>query len=83
MTHEFTLVLTSPDVTEEQCNALFEAGCDDGTISTSQAVTRIDFSREAPSLEKAIRTAIADVNAAGLQVVRAQVRAECLASQPR
>ena len=83
MTHEFTLVLASPHVTEEQCNALFEAGCDDGTISTSLAVTRIDFSREALSLEKAIRTAISDVNAAGLQVLRAEIRAECLANQSK
>jgi hypothetical protein len=79
MTHEFTLILSVPDVTEQQCNALYEAGCDDGTISTSQGVTRIDFAREASSLEEAIRSAIANVHAVGLSVVRAEIAADRLA----
>lgn len=73
MTHEFTVVLASPHLTEEQCNALYESGCDDGTISTSQGTTRIDFARQAASLEEAIRSALANVGAAGLQVVRAEI----------
>jgi hypothetical protein len=83
VTHEFTLVLTSAWVTEEQCSALYEAGCDDGTISTSQGVTRIDFAREAPSLEEAIRSAITDVNGAGLQVTRAEITPDNLVAQAR
>lgn len=82
MTHEFTLILTSVHVTEEQCNALYEAGCDDGTISTSQGVTRIDFAREAAGLEEAIRSAIANVKAAGLEVIRAEITADRLVAQP-
>ena len=82
MTHDFALILACPHVTEEQCNALYEAGCDDGTISTSQATSRIDFSREAPSLDVAIRTAISNVNAGGLQVLRAEINAESLVGQP-
>jgi hypothetical protein len=78
--HEFALILASPDVTDEQCNALYEAGCDDGTISSSQGVSRIDFAREAPSLEEAIRSAIANVNAAGLQAIRAEIMTENLVS---
>jgi len=80
MTHDFALILAAPDVTDEQCNALYEAGCDDGTISSSQGVSRIDFAREAPSLEQAIRTAIANVNAAGLQAIRAEILTDSLAS---
>jgi hypothetical protein len=83
MAHEFTLILVEPHVTEEQCNALYEAGCDDGTISTSQGVTRIDFAREAPSLEAAIRSAIANVNAVALQVSRAEITTESLAVPPQ
>ena len=79
MTHEFTLILASAHVTDEQCNALYDAGCADGTISTSQGVTRIDFAREAPSLEEAIRSAINNVHAAGLQVNRAEITVESLA----
>jgi len=80
-THEFTLILTVDELTEEQCNALYDAGCDDGTISTSQGVSRIDFSREAKTLEDAIRSAIADVNAAGLQVTRVEIEADTLITQ--
>ena len=78
--HEFTLVLASRDLTEEQCNSLYEAGCDDGTISTSQGVSRIDFARQARSLEDAIRSAMADVNRAGLRVIRAEITPENLVS---
>ena len=83
MTHEFALILASPDVTEDQCNALYEAGCDDGTISTSQGVTRIDFAREAPSLEEALRSAIANVNAASLHAIRAEITTDSLVAQSR
>ena len=83
MSHDFTLVLSVAEVTEEQCNALYDAGCDDGTISTSQGVTRIDFAREAPSLEQAIRSAIGNVQAAGLSVVRAEIAADHLALSAR
>ena len=84
MTHEFTLVLASPHVTEEQCNALFEAGCDDGTISTSLAVTRIDFSREALKSGKSHpHRHIRRKRRLVLQVLRAEIRAECLANQSK
>ena len=78
MIHEFTLILTAPHVTEQQCNALYEAGCDDGTISTSRGVTRIDFARKARGLKEAIRSAIANVHAAGLEVLRAEIAPENL-----
>ena len=45
--HEFTLILSVEDVTDDQCNALYEAGCDDGTVSTSERVTRIENTRPA------------------------------------
>jgi len=80
-THDFTLILSEKQVTDEQCDALFEAGCDDGTISTCGAVTHIDFSRQAPRLEEAIRSAIGNVNAAGLQVTRVEIEADAIASQ--
>lgn len=75
-THDFTLILSTEDVTDDQCNALYDAGCDDGTISTSQCVSRIDFCREGASLEEAIRSAIGNVNAAGIQVSRVEIEAD-------
>jgi hypothetical protein len=66
--HEFTVILASPEESEDDANRLYEAGCADGSISTSNGVTRIDFHRQAPSLEDAIRSAIANVQAAGFHV---------------
>jgi hypothetical protein len=71
--HDFALILTgisklSPDVE----NALFESGCDDATISVRSGRVFLTFSRNAPSLGKAILSAIRDVTNAeiGAQVLR-------------
>jgi hypothetical protein len=74
--HEFSLLLNSAEIDDQQANAIFEAGLDDGTISTSEAVTKIDICREAESLESAIRSAIGQVNAAGLSVARVEIEAD-------
>jgi hypothetical protein len=67
--------LTVPTLTAKECDALFEAGCDDGTIVTRNRVTHIAFDRQAASLEQAIRSATADVRAAGLEVMRVEMPA--------
>ncbi len=76
MLHEFSLILTASELTDQQCDALYEAGLDDGTISTSEQVSRIDVDRDADSLEGAIRSAIGQVHAAGLTVARVEIEAE-------
>ena len=43
--YEFAVILVTPEESEQDANALFEAGCADGSISTSGVVTRIDFQR--------------------------------------
>lgn len=71
-TFDFQLVLSDVTVmTEAVAEALYAAGCDDGTPFSSQGVAAIGFSREANSLEEAIRSAIAHVNQAGFVVSRA------------
>ncbi len=48
--YEFSLILKgSPELTEDLCDGLFEAGCDDGTPGTCNGVFSIDFHREADS----------------------------------
>jgi len=74
-TYEFSLVLSASEVTDEECEALYEAGCDDGTIVTRNGVTHIAFDRQAESLEEAIRSATSDVRAAGFQVARVEMDA--------
>lgn len=77
--YDFTLVLRgSPELTEELADRLFAAGCDDGTPGSCCGVAVIDFHRESESLEAALRSALAQVNAAGESVERVQIEAEAL-----
>jgi hypothetical protein len=78
--HEFTVLLATAEESEADCDRLHEAGCDDGSISTSEGVTRIDFHRTADSLEEAIRSAIGDVQKAGFQVAHVLIQPESLVS---
>lgn len=77
--HRFTLILDGlSEMTEDVTNALYEAGCDDGSPGSSESVTHIAFDREAESLEEAIRSAVSDVRKAGLSVERVQIDDEAL-----
>ena len=79
--YEFTLVVSgSLELTDEMADALFAAGCDDGTPGTCNGVLSIDFHREADSLEEAIRSAIANVQSAGYEVERVEIEGDALAS---
>jgi hypothetical protein len=81
MSHEFTLVLTPGEVTDDQVSALYAGGLDDGTVNTSRAITRIDVTRDANSLESAIRSAIGQVNVAGLTVATVEIEANQIVPQ--
>lgn len=65
--HDFTLVLDGVcELTEEVEDALFEAGCDDATLSVRHRRAFLTFSRVAESLRDAILSAIRDVKKAGI-----------------
>jgi len=74
MTHEFLLVLNRPP-TEAEGNRLFAAGLDDGTLATIAGVGQIGVSRDADSLESAVRQAIGQVASVGLSVTRVEIEA--------
>jgi hypothetical protein len=81
MKYDFTLILKdAPELTENLADALFAAGCEDGTPGMCAGVTLIDFHREAASLEMAIRSAVANASAAGCVVSRVEIDAQSLAS---
>lgn len=73
--YEFRLVLSEARVSDEDCDALCRAGCDDGTVVTRNGRTYIAFDREAESLEEAIRSATAEVMSAGFEVARVEMDA--------
>jgi hypothetical protein len=73
-TYEFDVVLKNvPEASDEHADALFVAGCDDGTLTSRNGTTWIHFDREAPSLEEAIRSAVAQVQSAGLTVSKVEL----------
>jgi hypothetical protein len=78
--YEFTLILSEDlELTDDIADALFEAGCDDGTPGTANGEFVIDFHRQAVSLEDAIRSAIRNVRTAGYEVERVEMEADAMA----
>ena len=78
-TYWFHVFLSGIDeMTDEIADALFEAGCDDGTPSSSQGVAQIYFAREADSLESAICSAVDEIRKAGFDFSRIEIDPESL-----
>ena len=70
-TFSFDLILARQDqITVELADALFEAGADDSSPSSSGGVVTVHFDREARSLTEAVGSAIANVEQAGSSVSR-------------
>src|SRR5438045_5654463 len=75
-TYEFDVVMKGvSEITDDQAEALFAAGCDDGTPASCNGLAWIHFDREAASLEAAIRSAVAQVQTSGLRVAKVEVDA--------
>ncbi len=79
-TYRFTLILADlREISDDLAEALFEAGCDDGSPWSSQGIAAVGFDREAESFEHAVRSAIADVQKAGCHVAWVKIEPEDLA----
>jgi hypothetical protein len=73
-TYEFKIVLDGvSEISDDDGDALFEAGCDDGTIVSRDGNAFVRFSRESNSLEDAIASAAGDVRKAGFHVAHVEV----------
>lgn len=60
--YTFTVIVEGADLhSEEVVDALFEAGCDEALVGSSDGVDYLDFDREAVSLKDAARSAVADI----------------------
>lgn len=72
--YEFDLLLMDVrEVTDDQADALFAAGCDDGTPASCNGTAWIHFDRQATSLEVAIRSAVTQVQAAGFTLSKVEI----------
>jgi len=73
-TYEFDVLLKNvSEATDAHADSLFDAGCSDGTLACRDGVTWIHFDREASSLEEAIRSAVHQIQAAGLAVAKVEL----------
>jgi hypothetical protein len=80
---DFTVILkVVEDMTDGLANALYEAGCDDGTAGSSCGAASVSFSRESSTLQEAIASAVAQIRRAGCEVDRVQIEQEQLAAWP-
>jgi hypothetical protein len=80
-TYEFDVLLKdTTEVTDDQADALFAAGCEDGTPASCEGSAWVHFDREASSLEEAIRSAVAQVQAAGFHPSRVELDADAAVS---
>lgn len=77
-TFDFKAVLDQVEIDEAQADSLY-ARCKDGTLITAASMTYMDFDRQADSLDEAVRSAIADLHAAGFHVARIEIEADTLA----
>ncbi len=71
--HDFVLVLNGiSELTDEVQDALYEAGCDDATLSVRRGRFYLTFSRIAPTIKDAIVSAVRDVKKTtlGIDVLR-------------
>jgi hypothetical protein len=74
--HEFTLVLTT-DPSDGEADRLY-GRINDGTLSTVAGVPQLHVHRAAASLADAIRAAIEDVRATGLDVARVEMEPDAV-----
>ena len=73
-TYGFDVILKGvSEISDEGADALFQAGCDDATPSSCDGLARVHFDRQAPSLEEAIRSAVAQVQSAGFTASRVEM----------
>ena len=67
--YEFTLIIETQAGFENRLeDALFEAGCDDATLSFRKGIAYLNFDREAKGIESAIISAIQQVEETGLNL---------------
>ena len=71
-TYSFTLIVEGPDLQDDtRIDEVYEAGCDDALVSSSNGVQSLDFDREAASFEEAVLSAIRDIESVdGVDVAR-------------
>jgi hypothetical protein len=70
MTGQQFMLRLNREVTDEEIEALYEAGCADASVETGPLGAVVDFTREAPTLAEALVSAVRDIEkVSGLRVI--------------
>jgi len=68
---DFTLVITGLDPSDETLeDRLYKAGCSDALVCVIDGNVELDFTREAESLDQAIKSAEENLTKAGAKVLK-------------
>ena len=80
--YRFALVVAASPMSNEEIldatDALGEAGCTDASIRGHSEGMELLFDRQGSSLQKAISSAVADVEVAGFRVTRVEMEREAI-----
>jgi hypothetical protein len=72
-TFEFTVIITGQDIEDDDfIDAVFEAGCDDSTLSLQKGVIIADFTRESVSFSRAVIQACQQLQSTGATIERVE-----------
>ncbi len=77
MNHQFSVIVdVAPKSDQEMldiADALGKAGCLDSSVGGHDEGVELSFNRDAPSLDAAIKSAVAEIEGAGYQVKRVEM----------
>jgi hypothetical protein len=65
---EFQIQLAVNSINEDLENDVFEAGCDDATLWSTEGVVYLSFHRESNDLLSAVRSALDELDEAGIPI---------------
>lgn len=72
-TFEFAIIISGRDIEDDNfMDAIFEAGCDDATLSFQKGVIIAEFSRESVSFSSAVAHACTQLNKSGATIERVE-----------
>lgn len=70
--HSFTLTLGGDVLTDDVANRLYEAGCDDALVGSSEGRVYAAFTRDGDTMRDAVASATRDVESAGCTVTHVE-----------
>jgi hypothetical protein len=82
MNHQFSAIVDTTAKSEQEmleiADALGNAGCLDASVGGHDEGVELSFNRDAPSLDTAIKSAVAEIEGAGYRVKRVEMTRDAI-----